>query len=67
MKKLTKELKEKTVEELESERKTLLLDISRLGLEKKVKMEKNTNGLRQKKKRLAVVMTLLTGKHQLDK
>lgn len=60
MKKVAKELRAKTVEELEKEAQTLRAEIAKMNIEQKVKVEKDSNLLHKKKKRLAVVLTLIT-------
>lgn len=67
MKKQTKELKEKTVNELEKTVQNLREEIARLRLELKVNPPKDTNLLFKKKKRLAVVLTILTEKKEIEK
>ncbi len=66
MKKTTNELKNKTVVELNQEVQTLKEELSRLQLESKVKPPKDTNSLMKKKKRLAVTLTMLTEKIELE-
>jgi len=62
MTKLIKELQTKTVKDLEKEVVSLHSEIAKLSVEKKVKPEKDTNLLAKKRKRLAVVMTLIIQK-----
>lgn len=63
MKKAAKELRPKTVEELQKEAQTLREEIAKMTIEKNIKEEKDTNALFKKKKRLAVVLTLITQKN----
>jgi len=67
MKKTTKELKDKTLKELEGEIQSLRIDITRLRLQAKSNPPKDTNTLPKKKKRLAVVLTMLVQKKELEK
>ncbi len=66
MKKLTKDLKSKTVDELKKEAHSLREEIARLGLEAKVNPpaggSKDSNLLFKKRKRLAVILTLISQK-----
>jgi len=62
MKKITKELNIKTTKELEKETVTLRQEIAKLMIERSVKPEKDSNVINKKKKRLAVVLTLMTQK-----
>ncbi len=63
MKKAAKELRPKTIEELQKEAQTLRDEIAKMTIEKAVKPEKDTNALFKKKKRLAVVLTLINQKN----
>jgi ribosomal protein L29 len=65
MKKLTKELQTKSVKDLEKEAETLHTEIAKLSVERKVKPEKDTNLITKKRKRLAVILTLM-GQKKLE-
>lgn len=65
MKKITKELTEKTIKELEKEAQKLREEIAKEKLEFKVNRPKNTNSLFLKRKRLAVVLTILSQKNEM--
>lgn len=67
MKKNVKKLKEKTIKELEQESQKLRDEITRLKLEWKMSQPKDTNALYKKRKNLAVILTLLTAKKELEK
>ena len=66
MKKITKELTEKTIKELEKEAQKLREEIAKEKLEFKVNKPKNTNSLFLKRKRLAVVLTILSQKNEME-
>lgn len=57
-----KEIRQKTVKELEKEAKDLMHEISKLRLEIKVNPPKDSNVFAKKRKRLAVVLTVLAEK-----
>lgn len=57
-----KEMRQKTVKELEKEAKDLINEISKLRLEIKVNPPKDSNVFMKKRKRLAVVLTVLAEK-----
>jgi len=57
-----KEIRQKTVKELEKEAKDLINEISKLRLEIKVNPPKDSNVFMKKKKRLAVILTVLAEK-----
>lgn len=63
MKKVAKEVRAKSVEELEKEAQVLRAEIAKMTIEKKIKVEKDTNILFKKKKRLAVILTIMTQKN----
>ncbi len=65
MKKITKELKSKTIEKLEKEIQEIRSEIAKLYLETKTNPTKDTNLLIKKRKRLAVILTILTEKQAL--
>jgi len=66
MKKITKELKDKTIKELEKEVPVLREDIAKSRLSFKVNPPKDTNSLDKKKKRLAGILTLLNEKKLVE-
>lgn len=66
MKKLTKELNDKSVSELQKEAQTLREDIAKARLESKANPPKDSNSIAKKSKRLAVVLTLITQKRELS-
>lgn len=66
MKKLTKDLRAKSIEELAKRESDLRQEIGKLTLEFKVNQPKNTNQLFRKRKELAVVLTLLQEKKELE-
>ena len=65
MKKITKELQAKSIQELMKDAQSLHSEIAKLQVERKVKPEKDTNLITKKKKRLAVVLTL-KGQKELE-
>lgn len=67
MKKLTKELKAKTIVELEKTIHSLREELAKGKLESKVSQQKDTNVLKKKKKKLAAVLTIFTEKKELEK
>lgn len=67
MKKLTKELKPKSVVELEKIIHGLHEELAKGKLESKVSQQKDTNVLKKKRKKLAAVLTIYTEKKELDK
>ncbi len=66
MRKITKELMAKTRKELEKEAYKLRQEIGRLKLEEKVSLPKDTNLLKKKKKMLALILTLINEKRQIE-
>ncbi len=62
MKKLTKEFTNKKPGELEKEAQNLRQELTKLQLEHKVNVPKDTNSLIKKKKRLAVLLTVMSQK-----
>lgn len=62
MKKQTKELNQKTIEELQNEVRILRAEIAKLRLYYRVNQEKNTNIIPMKRKKLAAVLTVLSEK-----
>lgn len=59
MKKIVSEFKGKALGELEKEKQKLRLEIAKLKLEFKANPQKDTNLMFKKRKRLAVVLTLM--------
>lgn len=66
MKKLTKEYTNKSIKELEKLVLTLREDIAKTKLNEKVNPSKDSNVLPKKKKQLAVVLTILAQKKELE-
>ncbi len=66
MKKVRNELKNKNQKELEKEEQKLREEIAKMKLESKVNPVKDSNALVKKRKRLAVVLTLLTEKKETE-
>lgn len=66
MKKSTKELQSKSIKELEALSQTLHEEIAKLRLEEKVNPVKDTNVIHKKKKRLAVILTIISQKKDLE-
>lgn len=64
--KITKELREKTIKELEKEIVSLREDMAKSKLSFKVNPQKDTNLLSKKRKKLAVILTLLTEKKMIE-
>lgn len=62
MRKYTKESNEKTTEELEKAIKTIRAEIVKLQVESGIAQQKNTNIISNKKKQLAVLLTVLRQK-----
>lgn len=58
MKKITKELINKSVEELKKEAQSISQNIAKHIVERKVKPDKNSNTIKILKKRLATVLTI---------
>ena len=67
MKKITKEYQNKEVKELENQRGALMEEITKLTLSKKSTPPKDTNLLFKKKKKLAVLLTVLSLKKEKAK
>ena len=67
MKKKISELKGKSKDELEKEVQALREEISKLKLEFKVNPGKDTNILAKKRKKLAVILTLIGEKKEIEK
>ncbi len=66
MKKIVKDYNLKKIEDLEKEKKTLTEEIARLKLELKVNPKKDTNILMKKRKKLAILLTVLNEKKILE-
>ncbi len=67
MKKEIKELKSKSLSELEKQALSLREEIAKLKLEIKVNPAKDTNLLMKKRKKLAVILTVTTEKKETEK
>ncbi|GEM_PF-1237336 len=67
MKKQMKQLKDRSTKELEKEEQKLRQEIGKLILEQKVSPPKNTNVIHRRKKTLAVVLTVLHAKRELER
>ena len=67
MKKKTLELKNKSIIELEKEAENLRQEVAKLRLELKVNPAKDTNILMKKKKIIAVILTLIGEKKEMEK
>lgn len=67
MKKQTTELKDKSIKELEKGELTLRQEIAKSEQELKVSPPKDTNLIWKKKKRLAVLLTVLSEKKEVEK
>lgn len=66
MKKIVKELKAKSIKELEKQRDLLSEEIAKLKISMKVNPPKDTNLLMKKRKQLAVILTILSEKKLLE-
>lgn len=62
MKKITKELLGKTIEELQKEARVIREEVAKLQVESKVKPQKDTNTIPKKIKKLAVILTVISEK-----
>ncbi|KKQ38313.1 MAG: hypothetical protein US54_C0012G0010 [Candidatus Roizmanbacteria bacterium GW2011_GWA2_37_7] len=67
MKKITKELINKSITDLVQEAATIRKDIAKKMIERKVKSEKNTNTIKTLKKRLAAALTIVRQKELTEK
>ena len=67
MKKITKELINKSITDLVQEAATIRKDIAKKMIERKVKSEKNTNTIKTLKKRLAATLTIVRQKELTEK
>jgi ribosomal protein L29 len=61
------ELRAKTIRELEKEAEEIRKEIAKLKLDAEVNPLKDTNFLVKKRKRLAVILTLISEKKMLEK
>lgn len=66
MKKLVKDLREKSITELVKKENNLRQEIGKMTVELKVSQPKNTNEIFRKRKELAVVLTVLQEKKELE-
>lgn len=66
MRKLTKQYTDKSIQELTAEVQKMRTEIAKLLIEYKVKPQKDTNYIVKKKKELAVMLTLLQEKKDLE-
>ncbi|MCS6956342.1 MAG: 50S ribosomal protein L29 [Patescibacteria group bacterium] len=66
MKKIIKEYKSKTIEELEKEKEILSKEIAKLKIIMKINPPKDTNLLIKKRKQLAILLTVLSEKKLLE-
>lgn len=62
MRKITKEIINKSIEDLTKEATSIRQDIAKKRIERKVKPEKNSNTIKMLKKRLAVLLTIVRQK-----
>lgn len=62
MRKITKEIINKSIEDLTKEATSIRQDIAKKLIERKVKPEKNSNTIKILKKRLAVLLTIVRQK-----
>jgi len=66
MKKITKEFEDKTVSTLEKELGELRKEIALMTVNARVNPAKDTNTVVKKKKRLAVLLTIINHKKRID-
>jgi ribosomal protein L29 len=66
MKKEVKELKQKNIKELRKEIENIRQEIAKLKLEQKINPPKDTNLLKKKRKKLAVLLTVLKEKEDIE-
>ena len=66
MKKSTKELQSKSIKELEKTGVSLHEEIAKSRLQEKVSPGKDTNAIHKKKKHLAVILTVISQKKELE-
>ncbi len=67
MKKVTRELKNKSIEELVKDKAKLATEITKLKLEFKSNPPKDTNLLSKKKKRMAAILTMMSEKKEIER
>ena len=67
MKKITREYFNQTIKELEKQTQLLREEMSKIILKERVNPTKDTNILRKKKHQLAVLLTVLTQKKEIEK
>ncbi|KKP65859.1 MAG: hypothetical protein UR68_C0022G0004 [Candidatus Roizmanbacteria bacterium GW2011_GWA2_35_19] len=67
MKKDTSALRQKKVSELEKQASSIYEELLKLNLSKKSSPVKDTNVIFKKRKQLAVILTLITEKKELEK
>jgi ribosomal protein L29 len=67
MKKYIKDIRKKTIKEIEKEIVNLKKDIVKSNIEWKINKPKDTNLISNKKKKLAVLMTVLYEMKELEK
>lgn len=65
MKKITKELQAKSIEDLKKETDVLRAEIAKMRLEHGIKPQKDTNTVTKKQKRLAAILTMITNKQSV--
>jgi len=66
MRKINRDLKDKALKELEKEAQNLYQEMAKLQLELKVNPGKDSNQIAKKRQRLAVALTLIQEKKNLD-
>lgn len=66
MRKLRKEIKDKSIADLQQEVLKIREEIGKLSIERKVKAEKDTNLIMKKKKQIAMLLTTLNEKKALE-
>lgn len=66
MKKIAQELRQKAVKELQKEADQMRSEMAKLSLEFKTNMPKDTNTIVKKRKRLAVLLTILGEKQETE-
>lgn len=66
MKKLTKDLQDKSINELEKEIQKIREEIAKLKLEVKIRPQKDSNLIGKKKKEIARMLTLINEKRILE-
>ncbi len=67
MKKITQEFRAKSLKDLEKEVFNLREEIGKSRLESKVREQKNTNLIHKKKKKLAVILTIISEKKETER